>query len=80
MYRVYVLEQRKGGTYPVPGTRTETTSRAVALAAWSELYTREFDFTHLLLLTQKGVKLAVHRFGSQPGDLSYHPPEPPTIP
>ena len=43
-------------------------------------YARPFDAHHLLLLTQDGTKLAVHRFQAQPGDPEYLPPGDPLEP
>ena len=80
MFKVYVVKQRKSGSEVLKDTRSATPSRAAALAAWSELYARPFDAHHLLLLTEDGTKLAVHRFQAQPGDPEYLPPGDPLEP
>lgn len=80
MYKVYVVRQRKGGSEVLKETKSDTPSQAAAKAAWGDLYSRDFDASHLLLLTENGKKLAVHRFQSNPEDPDYHPPGDPLQP
>jgi len=80
MFKVYVVRQKRGGSEVLKDTRSATPSRAAALAAWSELYAQAFDDRHLLLLTEDGAKLAVHRFQSGPGDPEHVPPGDPIQP
>lgn len=71
MYRVYVLKQRKGGSEVLTDTRTQTHSFAVAQAAFWELYQRDFDHRHLLLMSKDNQKLYVYRYQSQIGDENF---------
>ena len=71
MYRVYVLKQRKGGSEVLTDTRTQTQSFAVAQAAFWELYQRDFDHRHLLLMSKDNQKLYVYRYQSQIGDENF---------
>ena len=80
MFKVYVVKQKRGGSEVLKDTRSATPSRAAATAAWAELYAKPFDARHLLLLTENGTKLAVHRFQAQPGDPDYLPPGDPLEP
>ena len=68
MYRVYVLKQRKGGSEVLTDTRTQTHSFAVAKAAFGELFQRDFDHRHLLLMSKDNQKLYVYHYQSQQGD------------
>ena len=74
VYKIYVIRQRKGGSEVLTDSRTITPSAAASAAAWADLYSQDYDQTHLLLMTQEGVKLAVHRYGSKPGDEAYVAP------
>ena len=74
VYKIYVIRQRNGGSEVLTDSRTITPSAAAAAAAWADLYGQDYDQTHLLLLTQDGAKLAVHRYGSKPGDEAYVAP------
>ncbi len=80
MFKVYVVKQKRSGSEVLKETRSATPSRAAALAAWSDLYARPYDARHLLLLTEDGTKLAVHRFQSGPGDPDHIPPGDPIQP
>ena len=71
MYRVYVLKQRKGGSEVLTDTRTQTHSFAVAQAAFWELYQRDFDHRHLLLMSKDNQQLYVYRYQSQIGDENF---------
>jgi len=71
MYRVYVLKQRKGGSEVLADTRTQTHSFAVAKAAFAELFQRDFDHRHLLLMSKDNQKLYVYRYQSQQGDENF---------
>ena len=71
MYRVYVLKQRKGGSEVLTDTRTQTHNFAVAQAAFWELYQRDFDHRHLLLMSKDNQKLYVYRYQSQIGDENF---------
>lgn len=44
-------------------------------AGWRHMYDQPLDSSHLMLLTRDAVKLAVHRFGSSPGDPDHAPRE-----
>lgn len=52
----------------------------VAASGQSTAPARPFDSRHLLLLTEDGAKLAVHRYQAQPGDPDYLPPGDPLAP
>lgn len=80
MFKVYVVKQKRSGSEVLKDTRSATPSRAAALAAWADLYARPFDSRHLLLLTEDGAKLAVHRYQAKPGDPDYLPPGDPLAP
>jgi hypothetical protein len=68
MFKVYVVRQKTGGSEVLKQTRTTTPSPAAAAAAWAYLYDQAYSPDHILLITQAGVKIAVHRYGSHPGD------------
>lgn len=70
-YRIYVLKQRKGGSEILLETRTNTTSFEIAKAAFWELYNRQYDNKHLLLMTCNSKKLYVYRYQSSLGDDCY---------
>lgn len=74
MYRVYVLMQRKGGSAVLPETRTQTGSLAVAVAAFWDLYSSEYDNRHLLLMTHNNKQIHAYRYGSAPGERDYIAP------
>jgi len=74
VYKIYVIRQRKGSSEVLTDSRTITPSAAAAAAAWADLYGQGYDQTCLLLMTQDGAKLAVHRYGSSPGDEAYIAP------
>ena len=70
-YRIYVLKQRKGGSEILLETRTNTTSFDLAKVAFWQLYNKQFDNKHLLLMTCNSKKLYVYRYQSSPGDDCY---------
>lgn len=71
MYKVYVIKQRRGGSEVLNDTRTSTPSREAAITAFRLAWATPYTQDHLLLLTHDGEKLAVHRYGSMPGDPNY---------
>ena len=76
MYKVYVIHQTgKKHSEVLPDSKTVTPSREAALAGWRHMYDQPLDRSHLMLLTRDAVKLAVHRFGSSPGDPDHAPRE-----
>lgn len=75
MYKVYVIWQRKGGSEVIKDSRTSTPVREAAIAAFKYLRAQEYSAQHLLLLTCDREKVAVHRYGSQPGDPDYIDPD-----
>jgi hypothetical protein len=70
MYKVYVVRQRQKqkGSEVLTDTRTTTPSADAAKAAFRALRSESYGPEHLLLLTHAGKKIAVHRYGSSPGD------------
>ena len=75
MYKVYVIHQLGKRSEVLPDSKTTTPSLDAALAGWRHMYDQPLDGSHLMLITRAGVKLAVHRFGSQPGDPDHAPRE-----
>lgn len=71
MYKIYVIKQRKGGSEVLPESRTSTPSREAAIAAFKDAQAKGYTPDHVLLLTHDGEKLAVHRYGTLPGDPDY---------
>lgn len=74
MYKVYVVRQRQKGSEVLTDTRTSTPAVEAAKAAFWALRGASYGPEHLLLLTHSGRKLAVHRYGSSPGDPEYIEP------
>lgn len=74
MYRVYVLKQRRGGSEVVTATRTQTPSFSAAKAAFWELYTADYDDSHLLIMSRDNRQLNAYRFRSSPGERDYLAP------
>lgn len=75
MFKVYVVRQKTSGSEVLKETRTTTPSPGAAAAAWAYLYDQAYSPEHILLITQDGEKIAVHRYGSQPGDDDFSPRE-----
>ena len=75
MYKVYVIHQLGKRSEVLPDSKTTTPSLDATLAGWRHMYDQPLDGSHLMLITRDGVKLAVHRFGSQPGDPDHAPRE-----
>lgn len=75
MFKVYVVRQKTGGSEVLKETRTTTPSPGAAAAAWAYLYEQAYSPEHILLITQDGAKIAVHRYGSHPGDDNFSPRE-----
>ncbi|MFA5491285.1 MAG: hypothetical protein WC284_19055 [Candidimonas sp.] len=73
MYRIYVLRQRRGGSDVLHKTRTQTPSRAAALAVWSELRAADYDDSHILLISRDGKRLASHRYATSPDHPEHFP-------
>ena len=71
MYRVYVLQQRKGGSSVLADTRTQTASFAAASAAFWELHQQQYSNSHLLLMSKDNRQINAYRYGSQPGERDY---------
>lgn len=71
MYRIYVLKQRKGGSEILVDTRTNTNNFDIAKAAFWQLFTQEFDKTHLLLMTKNNKQINAYRYESKKGERDY---------
>lgn len=71
MYRVYVLKQRKSGSEVINESRTQSSSFAVAAAAFWELYKADYDNTHLLLMSKDNKQVNAYRYGSRPEDRDF---------
>lgn len=82
MYRVYVIQQRKGGGSEVlTDTRTQTPSFAAAEGAFRELHARtDLDGRHLLLMSLDNRQINAYRYGSKPGERDYLTPGAPLVP
>lgn len=74
MYRVYVIQQRKGGSQVLPDTRTQTPVFEAAAAAFRALQAQPLDPSHLLLMSVDNRQINAYRFGSQPGERDYLAP------
>ena len=68
MYKVYVIHQLGKRSEVLPDSKTTTPSLDAALAGWRHMYDQPLDGSHIMLMTRDSTKIAVHRFGSQPGD------------
>lgn len=76
MYKVYVIHQAgKKHSEVLPDSKTVTPSLEAALAGWRHMHDQPLDSSHIMLMTRDSVKIAVHRFGSSPGDPDYSPRE-----
>lgn len=72
MYRVYVIKQiKKGSSELLVNTRTNTYSFNVAKAAFFELLEREFDNSHLLLMSKNNKQINAYRYESISGERDY---------
>lgn len=75
VFKVYVIHQLGKRSEVLPDSKTTTPSLDAALAGWRHMYDQPLDSSHLMLLTRDSIKLAVHRFGSSPGDPDHAPRE-----
>lgn len=75
MFKVYAIRLKKKGSQVLEETKTLTYSPQAAAAGWQYAYDQPLSNEHILLLTRDGVKVAVHRYGTSPGDPEYQPRE-----
>lgn len=74
MYRVYVIQQRRGGSQVISETRTQTPVFAAAEAAFWALYGAAYDSSHLLLMTHDNRQINAYRYGSSAGERDFIAP------